>query len=185
MEGLELLKDPCNDRMVKSVKPPACKPLETKALFPNGENGKINIDLLGQHLLLEGKLTKKDVMTIINRVDTILDKEPNLLYLYDPITIVGDIHGQFHDMMRMFSLSSPDFGSRRWLFLGDYVDRGKFSIEVVMYLFALKINFPNNIYMLRGNHETREVTTAFNFREECLLKYDQEIYEYVMEVFDV
>jgi len=135
--------------------------------------------------MLEGRLNKKDLMTIINRVDPILDKEPNLLYLYDPITIVGDIHGQLHDMLKMFSINQHDFTNRRWLFLGDYVDRGKFSVEVVTYLFALKINFPKNIYMLRGNHETREVTTAFNFREECLFKYDQEIYEYFMECFDV
>jgi serine/threonine-protein phosphatase 2B catalytic subunit len=72
----------------------------------------------------------------------------------------------------------------KYLFLGDYVDRGSFSCEVVMLLYSLKLNFPSTIYMLRGNHECRQMTQFFNFRTECLYKYDQETYDLFMESFD-
>jgi serine/threonine-protein phosphatase 2B catalytic subunit len=115
-----------------------------------------------------------------------LKQEPNLLYLNDPITVVGDIHGQFYDMMGMLELGRQNggFGNRKYLFLGDYVDRGTWAIEVLIYLYSLKINYPKNIFLLRGNHETRECTQSYNFKQEVLHKHDQEIYDLVLDSFD-
>ena len=72
------------------------------------------------------------------------------------------------------------------LFLGDYVDRGNFSIEVLIFLYSLKLNFPNEIIMLRGNHESRAMTEHFTFRQEVLKKYDgdQDLYELFIETFE-
>jgi serine/threonine-protein phosphatase 2B catalytic subunit len=101
----------------------------------------------------------------------LVEKEPNLLSLHDPVTVVGDIHGQYYDFVKMLDVGgSPS--KTKYLFLGDYVDRGSFSCEVVMLLYSLKLNFPSTIYMLRGNHECRQMTQFFNFRTECLYKYD-------------
>ena len=68
--------------------------------------------------------------------------------------------------------------------MGDYVDRGMFGFEVILTLFALKINYPDRVILLRGNHETRAMTTFFNFRDEILDKYDIHMYELIMECFD-
>lgn len=68
--------------------------------------------------------------------------------------------------------------------MGDYVDRGIYAVEVILTIYSLKINFPNHIFLLRGNHECRQMTSYHYFREECLQKYDQEIYDLIMESFD-
>jgi serine/threonine-protein phosphatase 2B catalytic subunit len=101
--------------------------------------------------------------------------------LQDPVTVVGDLHGQFYDMVKMLDVGgSPE--TTKYLFLGDYVDRGSFSVEVVLLLFSLKLNFPGTIFMLRGNHECRQMTAFFNFRAECLYKYDLDTYELFMNL---
>jgi serine/threonine-protein phosphatase 2B catalytic subunit len=77
-----------------------------------------------------------------------------------------------------------DPGKLKYLFLGDYVDRGIYSVEVVLLLMSLKLYFPTTVYLLRGNHESRNMTEHFTFREETLTKYDEEVFELFMEFFD-
>jgi serine/threonine-protein phosphatase 2B catalytic subunit len=88
-----------------------------------------------------------------------------MIKIQDPVTIVGDIHGQFYDFIKIVD---DDTGgpleSTKYLFLGDYVDRGSFSCEVLALIVALKIKFKNTLFLLRGNHECRQLTTFFNFR---------------------
>lgn len=86
-----------------------------------------------------------------------------MIELRDPVNIVGDIHGQYYDLVKILELGG-DPSQHRYLFLGDYVDRGIFSTEVVITLLALKINYPDTVVMLRGNHECRQMTSNFNFR---------------------
>ena len=70
------------------------------------------------------------------------------------------------------------------VFLGDYVDRGKWGVECMAYLLCLKLSFPRNVVMLRGNHETRAMTESFTFRDECITKFDEEVYDTFCELFD-
>lgn len=130
----------------------------------------------------EGSLHKSDMLKIIFCATHILTKEPNLLYLSDPITIVGDLHGQYFDFLKMLS-TAANIEEERFLFLGDFVDRGSYSIEVMTLILAFKLCYPKRVHLLRGNHECRQMTSAFNFRSECLYKYDQEIYEAFMGLF--
>ena len=128
-------------------------------------------------------MQKCDVVKIIKRSIEIFKTEGNVIQINDPVTIVGDIHGQFYDLLKLLSIGgSPD--TTKYLFLGDFVDRGIFAVEVLVLILSLKINKQNTITMLRGNHECRQMTLSFNFREECLAKFDQEIYELFVEMFD-
>jgi len=115
----------------------------------------------------------------------VLGKEPNLLRLEGKVVIVGDIHGQFYDLVAMLrKLSQPGHKNTKILFMGDYVDREEYGPEVVIYLLALKLKFPKDVFMLRGNHESRDMTNMFNFRDQIIQHYDQEMYDIVMDLFD-
>ena len=90
------------------------------------------------------------------------------------MTIVGDIHGQFYDFLKLLESDvGGDCEVTKYIFLGDYVDRGSFSIEVLQLILAMKLSRPKDVVMLRGNHECRQLTSYFNFRQECTPKWIQ------------
>jgi serine/threonine-protein phosphatase PP1 catalytic subunit len=124
----------------------------------------------------------EDARMVCNLVAPILASERTLLRLDAPIKICGDIHGQFLDLMRVFE-SGKMPPQAKYLFLGDYVDRGDKSVEVILLLFALKIKFPNDIFLIRGNHESEEMTELFGFKDECKLKLNVAMWRLFLKVF--
>ncbi|ELA46678.1 hypothetical protein VCUG_01828 [Vavraia culicis subsp. floridensis] len=117
-------------------------------------------------------------LRILDDAKKLLMDEPNLLHIKSPCTVVGDIHGQFEDLL-LFATRDKKF-----VFLGDYVDRGTSSVEVVLFLCLKKI-LHGNVYLLKGNHEMANQNETYGFKSECLLKYDISFYRRVNELFEV
>lgn len=115
------------------------------------------------------------IESLCHKVKKILSTEDNLIKINHrknskPIYIYGDIHGQFSDLVRFIELTGMP-PKVKLLFLGDYVDRGDNSIEVIMLLFCLKIKYPNDVYLIRGNHECSNLNNLYGFQEECVERY--------------
>ena len=167
-------------------------------------------------------LAPPDVLHLLQDAHTALSREPNVVHLQAPLLTIGDIHGQFGDLIRLChgdgdngallrarrACGAPDALARppriddesgddvdlagpggedkvgSLLFLGDYVDRGARSCEVLFYLLALKVRYPRQVHLLRGNHESRNCTGHFGFRDECIRKYGPHVYHKCCQVFE-
>ena len=153
------------DRVMKDVIAPPMFPLQRDQLIDK-KTGLPSLPILKEHFQREGRLAPDLATYLVSSVAQLFRSEPNMLELKYPITVCGDLHGQFFDLIRLFEVGG-DPKDTQYLFLGDYVDRGCFSCEVVLYLYALKMNYPKTLFMLRGNHECRQLTSFFNFKDEC------------------
>ena len=131
---------------------------------------KPDIAFLKQHFYREGRLTEEQALWILKTGTEVLRQEPNLLEMDAPITVCGDVHGQYYDLMKLFEVGG-DPVETRYLFLGDYVDRGKQSLETICLLLAYKIKYPENFFLLRGNHEYASINRIYGFYDECTSKH--------------
>ncbi|GCA63841.1 hypothetical protein KIPB_012161, partial [Kipferlia bialata] len=136
-------------------------------------------------IILRGELVpEKDLVHLLWAALVVFQEEPTVLSLPAPVSIFGDIHGQFYDLRKILEVVGP-VPSRRYLFLGDYVDRGYHSVETINLLLCLKVCYPNHVFLLRGNHETRAISQAYSFFDEVLSKYGRSgPYKLYMDVFD-
>lgn len=129
-------------------------------------------------------LKETDVIKLCTAARDIFGEETNAQPVKCPVTVCGDVHGQFYDLMELFSVG----GKPPWtnyLFMGDYVDRGYFSVETVSLLLANKVRYRKRITLTRGNHESRQITQVYGFYDECLRKYgNANVWKYFTDLFD-
>lgn len=115
-------------------------------------------------------IKEPEVKALCQKAMEILMEESNVQRVDAPVTICGDIHGQFYDLDELFKVGG-DCPDSNYLFLGDFVDRGFYSVETFLLLLALKVRYPDRITLIRGNHESRQITQFYGFYDECLRKY--------------
>ena len=152
---------------------------------------EMNIDVIINKLLevrgsKPGKqvnLSELEITQLCLRSRDIFISQPILLELEAPIKICGDIHGQYYDLLRMFEYGGFPPESN-YLFLGDYVDRGRQSLETICLLLAYKIKYPENFFLLRGNHECSTINRIYGFYDECKKRYSIKLWKTFSECFN-
>lgn len=132
---------------------------------------------------LTSTVTERELIYVILQARNLFLSEPALIRPPDgAINVVGDVHGQYCDLLRIFdAVGFPP--EQRFLFLGDYVDRGSNSIECVTLLLCYKILYPDQVFMLRGNHETSLVNRVYGFYDECKRRYSVKIWRCYRDCF--
>jgi serine/threonine-protein phosphatase 4 catalytic subunit len=143
-----------------------------------------SIDQQIEKLKLGELISEAEVLDLCLKARDLLIRDGNVLKLSMPITLCGDIHGQFHDLLKLFEMGGwPPHTN--YLFLGDFVDRGFNSVETFLLLLALKVRYPDRVALIRGNHESRQITQVYGFYDECLRKFGTaSVWKYCCDVFD-
>ena len=121
---------------------------------------------------------------VIDKSYEILEKEESLLKIEAPLYICGDIHGQYYDLLRVFDILNYPPQST-FLFLGDYVDRGKQSLECLLLLLCLKVKYPDKIFLLRGNHECEALNKIYGFFDECKRRLSIKCFKKITNLFNI
>ncbi|KAH7058192.1 Metallo-dependent phosphatase-like protein [Linnemannia elongata] len=192
--------------LLKGTPPPLSSPLSagqkrSSELSPTArlpflgsdKSGKsMDIDDMISRLLdagYSGKIAKSvclknsEILAICQAAREVFLSQPTLIELNAPVKIVGDIHGQYTDLLRLFEMCGfPP--SANFLFLGDYVDRGRMSLETILLLFCYKIKYPENFFLLRGNHECANVTKVYGFYDECKRRASIKMWKAFVDVFN-
>ncbi|CAG7946944.1 unnamed protein product [Penicillium salamii] len=173
------------DEMDNNMEIDTARSPEPHRLSPTSDPGSIpTLDGWIESLMTCKQLAEEDVRRLCDRAREVLQEESNVQPVKCPVTVCGDIHGQFHDLMELFRIGGPN-PDTNYLFMGDYVDRGYYSVETVTLLVSLKIRYPQRITILRGNHESRQITQVYGFYDECLRKYgNANVWKYFTDLFD-
>ena len=130
-------------------------------------------------------MLENEIKFLCDEARKIFLKQPILLEIGPDLNICGDIHGQFYDLKEVFKRGG-DIAENSYLFLGDFVDRGYHSLETFLLLLCYKVRFPERITLLRGNHESRQITQVYGFYDESLRKYQSaEVWKICNEIFDL
>ncbi|KZV95644.1 phospho protein phosphatase PPZ [Exidia glandulosa HHB12029] len=128
-------------------------------------------------------LKNPEITALCQAAREVFLSQPTLIELSPPVKIVGDVHGQYTDLIRLFEMCGfPP--AANYLFLGDYVDRGKQSLETILLLLCYKIKYPENFFLLRGNHECANVTRVYGFYDECKRRCNIKIWKSFIDVFN-
>ena len=128
-------------------------------------------------------LSEAEIKFLISKAKKIVMSQPIFLELESPITVCGDIHGQYPDLLKLFELGGfPP--NTNYIFLGDYVDRGKQSIECICLLLAYKIKYDENFFILRGNHECGSINRIYGFFDECKRRYNVKLWKSFVDLFN-
>ncbi|CAG8756574.1 45183_t:CDS:2 [Gigaspora margarita] len=145
-----------------------------RRLINAGSNNKVSKSIC---------LKTNEINAICHSAREIFLSQPTLIELSPPVKIVGDVHGQYTDLLRLFEMCGyPPMAN--YLFLGDYVDRGKQSLETILLLLCYKIKFPENFFLLRGNHECANVTRVYGFYDECKRRSNVKTWKTFVDVFN-
>lgn len=129
------------------------------------------------------EMTEMEIKRLCERSRNLLISQPMLLELEAPIKICGDVHGQYYDILRLFEYGGFPPESN-YLFLGDYVDRGKQSLETICLLLAFKIKYPENFFILRGNHECASINRIYGFYDECKRRFGIKLWKTFTDCFN-
>ncbi|GAA5919006.1 hypothetical protein JCM6882_002004 [Rhodosporidiobolus microsporus] len=171
---------------------PAAGLLSTSPTTAPAKQQSFDIDDMISRLLdagYSGKVTKSvclknaEITAICQAAREVFLSQPTLIELSPPVKIVGDVHGQYSDLIRLFEMCGfPP--SANYLFLGDYVDRGKQSLETILLLLCYKVKYPENFFLLRGNHECANVTRVYGFYDECKRRCNIKVWKTFVDVFN-
>lgn len=130
-------------------------------------------------------LPETDFKQLCTIISDIFSEESNVQPIFSPVTICGDLHGQYYDVQELFRTGGypPD---TQYIFMGDFVDRGYYSLETLTQLLVFKAKWPDRVTLLRGNHESRQVTQVYGFYDECMKKYgNANLWRFCCRLFDL